>query len=921
MLRVDRMNITNCPHLLVTTGNTVLIDLQNLHRTPPWLICDGGCLHKSSSDALAARSLTKWAIWKSVSVWALRAEPHHELHKYDGLETMTSHLRAHMQRDIMKSYFSVGSARFRLGFTADDFSITTMQSALTNPTDHAPLLSSAKSWTLARTRNCPPEPVTTRLPPSDPQLTGVEMVTPLTPEQTSLRDRDLALWIQSGQHWLDGFLPAARKRVQTYLNDNKQANSAVALSAETWTSNKAAPLAFGKVKDLYVTQAELRPGARGRLWRWDDGVCTEARATTIRTEVSFNVPNIEQACRDIHFQDLRALQMLTETGASDETTEYPLTSIASRNHQGAAHFPASIRKLMKDLLETGNIESSPSGTSCHPHPQHLPFGVLPVNGSEANLKEDQFFNRLNGLEWKPNVRPTFDGSSPHDDEGSSINAHTLLLPELNTPWSTIAQVEESLRVILSTGATVEAFKVDLAKSYFQLHHQHTQRWRQNLYHLWAEGTKIKGGYMTTARLLWGKASAGSVFHRTITTITTKFVEHRLVTKWLPTIQCPLCKAWVNLRRAAGLTGRDLLPAFISAFLDDSCIFAAGTNKDRQLAHKIVMEAFSYLGWTLSAPKLILEGSLSDTIIVLGHGVSCSAQERYVTLHKQLRVTTAINGMTKVQTVPKDDLASLLGLIQSIRGNIVSRFRLSPLYNCLHSRAGSTVILSTRAKKCLFRVLRALPERRSIWQLPPRWDIPSFPLVEGVPNTDASQLYGFAGVLLDGNKLRYFAKPWPPKLASLRANIGPLEAYAVVIAAGIWGNNWRGRNVVFRCDSSDACYALNTLKAKGPLMAYVIDLWEEIQFHHSFNAVVVHCPHGENHIADVASRQPSEPCLETHLLQRFQELHQAANLEVPSITPTREHFRPHIDGIPDDTETVLAHLAAGEGEGVSLHPAL
>jgi hypothetical protein len=490
-----------------------------------------------------------------------------------------------MQRDIMKSYFSVGSARFRLGFTSADFEISTMQSALTNPTMHAQQMSSPKDWTLAQTRACPPEPVTNRLPPTHPQLTGVEVVVPLTPAQIAERETDLQTWIKTGQHWLDGFLPAARKRVQTYLNDNKQANTAVALSASSWSSNKAAPFSFGRVTDLYITQAELRPGARGKLWRWDDGICTETVAMSVRSDVSFNVENVEQACQDINFQDLRALQMLTDTGASDETREFPLSSIASRNHQGAAHFPASIRKLMQDLLQSNNIESSPSGNMCHPHPQHLPFGVLPVNGSEANLKEDQFFNRLNGLAWKPNVRPTFDGSSPHDDEGSSINAHTLLLPELNTPWSTIAQVEESLRVILSTGSTVEAFKIDLAKSYFQLHHQHTQRWRQNLYHLWSEGGETKGGYMTPARLLWGKASAGSVFHRTITTITTKFVEHCLVTRWLPHVECPLCRTWIKLRRAAGLTGRDLLPAFISAFLDDSCVFVAGTIEDRQMAHK------------------------------------------------------------------------------------------------------------------------------------------------------------------------------------------------------------------------------------------------------------------------------------------------------------------------------------------------
>ena len=292
---------------------------------------------------------------------------------------------------------------------------------------------------------------------------------------------------------------------------------------------------------------------------------------------------------------------------------------------------------------------------------------------------------------------------------------------------------------------------------------------------------------------------------------------------MPTIECTLCRAWIDKRRAAGIAdGRDLIPGFISAFLDDSCIFLGGTKEDRNRGRDIVLAAYAFLGWTISEPKMVEEGSLGSTIIVLGHGFDLLKEERFVTKHKISRIRTGIFKLSKESKIIKLELASLLGLIQSVRSNIKRRWRLSPVYGCLHGPDGDFTTLSRRARDCLRRVDESLEERRSVWTLPPRWEVPSFPLVDHIPNVDAAEQAGLGGVMVSGSELLYFARNWSDPLKHSRIGIAPLEALAAVVAAAIWGHNWSGRNVVLRSDSTDACFALNTLKTQNPIMEYIVD---------------------------------------------------------------------------------------------------
>ena len=481
-LRLDQVNTSNAPHILVTQGHTLQEDLHLPLRPPSWIIIDGGCLHNSTVQVLAARGYFKWGVRASVSAWAAHLDDDHTLKQYGTLDSFAAAFLKAIQRDIQKSYFSIGGAKFRTGYAMNDFAFATVRDILPNPTTVA-TTPTRSDWRLSYTRRCPLEPATSALPLNDPQITGMEVPEALSQEELLERARDLKQWQAAGQLWIDAFLPPARKRVLTFLNDNAQANATVARSAESWSSKHAAPFKFGKVDDLKVTQAELRPGARGQLWKWRNGRCTTTTFAPITDQVGFNVPNVRQACQLIRFRDNRALQMLTTTGSSHMTENFPLTSLASRNHQGAAHFPAVVTALMIDKVESGDVEEISPNCFATEEPTSLPFCIMPVNGSEANLKEAQYFNQLEGRDFKPNVRPTFDGSSPHSEEGDSINEQTILPPELETEWSSGSQVEESLRVMLSIGCEIMGMKIDLAKSYFQIWHQRTQLWRQQTYHV------------------------------------------------------------------------------------------------------------------------------------------------------------------------------------------------------------------------------------------------------------------------------------------------------------------------------------------------------------------------------------------------------------------------------------------------------
>ena len=140
--------------------------------------------------------------------------------------------------------------------------------------------------------------------------------------------------------------------------------------------------------------------------------------------------------------------------------DFPLAAHLARNHQGAAKHFDEVTPLIQTKIDEGHFAPRPGGCATEVDgvamdvPDMLPAIQVPINGTEQKLKEKQFFARDAGEDYKLNVRPTFDGSSPHNGasphNGEDSNSFCELSPELNLPWISIVHIVWAHMVMLLT---------------------------------------------------------------------------------------------------------------------------------------------------------------------------------------------------------------------------------------------------------------------------------------------------------------------------------------------------------------------------------------------------------------------------------------------------------------------------------------
>jgi hypothetical protein len=260
-----------------------------------------------------------------------------------------------------------------------------------------------------------------------------------------------------------------------------------------------------------------------------------------------------------------------------------------------------------------------------------------------------------------------------------------------------------------------------------------------------------------------------------------------------------------------------------------------------------------------------EGSMKPEGVLIGHDIDLKTPAtRGIMDIKQCRIRAAFEPMLSAATVSAQTLLETVGLCESVKGDTSVRWRMGPIYRMAHSTPPipskpDEVRTTKSAKRCIAKILDTLHCRQSLFHRPTRWVIPVQPTVEMVPNGDAAQQIGYAGVMLVngaqqvGRTLRYFQGLWPQYLRDAKVNIALLEAWTIVMTAATWGQFFNCKKVVFRTDSGASCFGLNRLWAKSATMQLICDAWEDLQHKYSFEGLVLHCAGEDNRLSDRASR--------------------------------------------------------------------
>ena len=87
-----------------------------------------------------------------------------------------------------------------------------------------------------------------------------------------------------------------------------------------------------------------------------------------------------------------------------------------------------------------------------------------------------------------------------------------------------------------------------------------------------------------------------------------------------------------------------------------------------------------------------------------------------------------------------------------------------------------------------------------------------------------------------------------------------EMYAIVRAAATWGERWRGRNVLIRCDCQPVVMAWQRGDSKSPGMADLIRTLLFLSATHDFHLAMLHIAGVDNVFADLLSRSQVETFL-------------------------------------------------------------
>ena len=262
--------------------------------------------------------------------------------------------------------------------------------------------------------------------------------------------------------------------------------------------------------------------------------------------------------------------------------------------------------------------------------------------------------------------------------------------------------------------------------------------------------------------------------------------------------------------------------------------------------ELLMKTCSDLGVLVAEDKT--EGP-ATCLTVLGVEIDTLAMELRLPQEKLDRLNGVLAEWRGKRSGKRRDLESLVGLLQHASQVVrPGRIFLRRLYNLLAQTGSFKPHFSVR--------LNAEAQADVEWwsTFLAAWNGTSIlrPLRTGDPDvevwSDASGNWGCGASW----QTRWLQLCWD-SLPIASASIAAKELFPIVVAAAIWGSEWRGRTVCFHCDNMAVVEVINRQTAKEALICHQLRSLFYISAWFDFDPVARHTPGVKNVAADAISR--------------------------------------------------------------------
>ena len=897
------------PHGLIVRRNDYMATRKAILKPPDFVLLTGTPNEEEYHTLLASHYLP-WGTAPDLVIFTKKLPQSADIHDYQTRRAAFDKFGLFYNTRLSKAYYSSGAGRFKQGATDHDFSPELLIGSLLAQPKQLPGTTMSRSELLtSRFKEMEQEPITHEKPTHlFPTAFGGIETQPHTIYSDEAIQRDKLEWGKNGFQWIEGFMPAARKKITRFLDQQNQAGNQVAQASANISLMQPPGYVYRvprirKVEEFVLTENDYRLCCRNTIHTWDHaGTVSEIGNTfhDVKDVLAFNVDNFRTVITILGLRDKDIMQQLLVSGASQQTSNFPLHTICSANLKSSTIYANHLNKQWKasiDKNELTGADPTAQGNAIYDlssHPLSIPFLIVPMGAAVQHFKEEQYYLHKDGQNCKINCRGVFDGSSPHPKDGESgisPNDHVTIPSELVLPWTSRKTFSWNLAVLSACSYNVSLFHLDYEGAYRQCASRVTERWRQTVFWKCKIHDTIRGGYGEDKKLEWGGTFAANFFNRAITNTTVKWVLFVLEQRWQPTIVDKEVNFWIQNRHLAGFSGQQALPATVDGFLDDYIIALCGNDVDKENGRLWVLTAIKFLDMKLSKSKFIEDGMLREQCSFLGDNYDLVKWTRGIPQHKQDRLMDTLPLLLQDAKWHRKTLESLLGLVESVKGNIPRKWNLLPLYRILHSQDAfypineppEFVNSSATGQKIVQRIMNTLHERQSLFWAPSQWPNPAGTLLDGVSENDACIIHGFGGAIRYGNILFYMAGEWDHVPGFSSIDIFSLECFTILLMVLTLGDTLKGKRIIFRSDSSNTCTTLNKLFSTNPVMNRLAEIWEEMQFQLQFEGMLTWLCGKDNIFSDQASRLPEkEYLIRFRALLDEKQLHNVVLQKLPTI---------------------------------------